>query len=298
MINANRPGIRPDFLLCIRPDFRPGVRPKRRGRGTAPQGPHLQKALLGRGFRSPDLAAGGRRRPGTIQSNTHHVISHVQGLTLAQDAAADRPADGRVARDPPGGRHHWPRDPCAPRPTRRLLSPKTRAGRRRVGDQGQVRALAPQVLQGRGPRRWRPGLPAAKQIAEGPPFELGDGHQAHPGGVAGPGQGHVELAQVLPQAFPVGPLQGLALIAQGQLQLAPVVMPFEGQVLGGRRSEIGGEGEKDQGVFQALGLVDGHHPHQVGVALQADLPGIVAATAPRLLALFGQIADQGLLPVQ
>ena len=232
--------------------------------------------------------------------SARHVPGGGEGLTLtlAQDAAADRPADGRVAGDPPGGGQHRPRIPGAPRPVGRILRPKPCAGRGWVGDQGQVRALAPQVLQGRGPLQRRQGLPAAKQIAEGPPFEFGDGRQAHPGGVTGAGQGHVELAQVLPQPFPVGPLQGLARVAQGQLQLAPVVMPFEGQVLGGRRPEIGGEGEKDQGVFQALGLVDGHHLHQIGVALQADLPGIVAATAPRLLAFFGQIADQGLLPVQ
>jgi hypothetical protein len=72
-------------------------------------------------------------------------------------------------------------------------------------------------------------------------------------------------------------------------------VPLERQVGGLGGAEGAGEGQEDQRVFEALGLVDGDHLHQVGVALQADLAGVAMAA---VAALFGQVADQGVFAVE
>ena len=75
-------------------------------------------------------------------------------------------------------------------------------------------------------------------------------------------------------------------------------MPFEGQVLVRDGPKVRGEGQEDQGVFQPLGLMHRHHPHQVGVRLQADLAGVAARALPGLLARLRQIAQEGMLTVE
>ena len=137
---------------------------------------------------------------------------------------------------------------------------------------------------------------AADQVAEGAVLQLLDGRRADPGGVAGAGERDIQLAQVFAQALPVGQGQQGVVGGEGQLQPALRVVPLERQVGGLGGAEGAGEGQEDQRVFEALGLVDGDHLHQVGVALEAHLAGFAAGGF--VAALLGQVADQGVLAVE
>lgn len=117
--------------------------------------------------------------------------------------------------------------------------------------------------------------------------------------MAGAGQGHVEQAHVFAEALVVGLLVGprSLLLAPRQLDDPPcsaiLVETRRRAAVAVQLPPAADEGQQHQGVFQPLGLVDGHHLDQVGVAFQAE-----DLFAPRTLHLLGQMADQRVLTVQ
>ena len=114
--------------------------------------------------------------------------------------------------------------------------------------------------------------------------------------MAGAGQRHVELAQVLPQALVVGAGQHGLVGLQREVAAARFVVPGERQVGGLLLAEGADEGQEDQRVLQPLGLVDGDHLHQVGIALQAQAVGV--CLLGRMGAGLAQVAQQGVLAVE
>ena len=128
---------------------------------------------------------------------------------------------------------------------------------------------------------------------------------AHPGGMTGPRQRHVQLAQILTQALLIRLLPNarrqLATAAQGQLQIALRIVPRQKCRLSARCLRIHlpgrtGIGQKDQWIFQPLRLVHGHHAHPGIIALQPLSTGIHLSLG--LPALLAQIADQRMLALQ
>ena len=139
--------------------------------------------------------------------------------------------------------------------------------------------------------------------------------RTHPGGKAGPGQGDVELAQVFAHAFGIHPLQCVGIGGQVKVQSgrcrvqwrvfrrratteACLAIPPDKRrlVIGPGRPAGTGKGQEDQRVFQALGLVDGDHLHQLLVAFQANAAALVGVAV--VLAQLRQVADQRLGAVQ
>ena len=125
-----------------------------------------------------------------------------------------------------------------------------------------------------------------------------DRRHAHPQGMAGARQGHVEQAQVLLQALFVGGRLGRGPDAEINHPLA--IRPGQGHkaltpVLLGP-AQAGGKGQVDQRVLQALALVHRDHLDQVGIAFQPQ--HLLVGTAALGRQLPGQPADQGLLALQ
>ena len=128
---------------------------------------------------------------------------------------------------------------------------------------------------------------------------------AHPGGMTGPRQRHIQFAQILAQTLLIRLLPNarrqLATAAQGQLQIALRIVPRQKCRLSARCLRIHlpgrtGIGQKDQWIFQPLRLVHGHHAHPGIIALQPLSAGIHLSLG--LPALFAQIADQRMLALQ
>ncbi len=114
--------------------------------------------------------------------------------------------------------------------------------------------------------------------------------------MAGAGQGHVEFAEILPESLVIGPGQHRLVGRQGEVAPALVVVPGERQVAGLLLAEGADEGQEDQRVLEPLGLVDGDHLHQVGVALQAQAVGV--GLGRRVGASLAEVAQQGVLAVE
>ena len=87
----------------------------------------------------------------------------------------------------------------------------------------------------------------------------GLGH-AHPQRLLGPGQCHIEQANVL--------LQTQRIVVAAGTRLGPIARH---------------KGQEHQRVLQALGLVQGDDLHQVGVALQAQLRHVPGSLRPAQL---------------
>ena len=91
-----------------------------------------------------------------------------------------------------------------------------------------------------------------------------------PAGMLGTGKCHIQKAQVFGQAFVIGALDLRGVRRQGQVRIALAVVPGERQAATVHRFAGADERQIDQGVLQALGLVDGDHLDQLLVALQAQ----------------------------
>ena len=168
-------------------------------------------------------------------------------------------------------------------------------GRRRRGDlDGGAVALEPGERARESCRAQR--FAVGQQLADGAAFAALERGHAEPGGVAGAGQRHVELAQVFAQAFAVDGGQGLLVGFQADAQAALGVVPAQRRVVLLRRTVVADEGQEHQRILQALGLVDGDHLHQVGIALQAQLVGL--ALVGGVGDGFGEEADQGVFAVE
>jgi len=82
----------------------------------------------------------------------------------------------------------------------------------------------------------RDGLARADQVAQGTAVQVVQRRHADPGRVAGPGECHVELAQVFAQALGIGLLGGprtlVGAAAQGQVGTALGVVPAQHRLVG------------------------------------------------------------------
>ena len=124
-------------------------------------------------------------------------------------------------------------------------------------------------------------------------FQVG---QPQPAGVAGPGQGHIQQAQVFPQPLAVGLLQLLLIGLQHPAAVLAIEQP--GRLVAPYRAAVGNERQKYQRILQPLGFVDGHYLDQVRIALQPQYLLLPTAAVQGPADGFSQIADQRLLPIQ
>ena len=162
------------------------------------------------------------------------------------------------------------------------------AAQRRHGGIVDGRAAVEQVAQ----RAFVQGVALAA-----PAPERGD---AQPQRVAGAGDRHIKQPQVFLQALAV--LRQALVFALEQRQRRPIgvavflVIAIGRQPRAVHRPVAGGKRQHGQRIFQAFGFVDGHHPHQAGVAFQADNALVAAAIGPG--DALGQAADQRVFAVQ
>ncbi len=143
---------------------------------------------------------------------------------------------------------------------------------------------------------------AEQQAADGALLELigfavaaGIGGQPQPAGVLGARQGHVQQTHVLGQPLVIGRLLHVVVGLQLDTQLAVMVVT-QRRLAFHLRLEAADERQEHQRIFQALGLVDGDHPHPVVVAFQAQKGILVVATA--VFQRLFQPANQRRLAVQ
>lgn len=223
-----------------------------------------------------------------LQAVQHLVIQQLLGLGAVGDQGLVAHAQGAVGSDPPvfsrrSSRLAWRQQLTLALGHAIALHVRLRhrpAGDGRAGcDQRlqpfaqftrrlQCQAAAEQVTQSRTVQ-----LRAALRTA----LEVGD---TQPARMLGTGQGDIEQAQVLGQAFVVGALDLLGIGGERQVRHAIVVMPGQGQALAIHRFAGADERQVHQGILQALGLVDGHHLDQLLVAFQAQ--NLLLPTCPAL----------------
>ena len=142
------------------------------------------------------------------------------------------------------------------------------------------------------------GLPrcSGNGIAQATLVPVIHSRRAHPGGKPGPGQGHVEFADVLAQALLVGLFDVFRRWVEHRHQLDAVVVVANIRLLRVLGPEGGAEGQEHQWIFQALGFVHGDHLHQPGVAFQAQ--GAVFVLFIRCPQDLGKVVHQRVFAVQ
>ena len=114
--------------------------------------------------------------------------------------------------------------------------------------------------------------------------------------MAGPGQGHIKHAQVLGQPFLIRSIKVFGCRVYHHPDCSVRVMNFYyGRILCGHLSETADKRQEHQGIFQALGFVDGHHPDQGLIAFQAE--DLIIPTCLWIFNLRGQPPDQSLFSV-